>query len=198
MEVWKDVIGFPGYQVSNTGKVKSLNYQHTKQEQILIPLQHEGGYFVASLWKEKRHYKRYIHRLVGEAFLGNTTCKCEIDHIDRDPQNNHVSNLRWVNSTEQKLNQGVRKNASGQKNIHLSNNGYDICFRRYNNVIFRKWVQTLEEAIKIRDAFLEREKKSQSPVESNAISSGHAERVEGTAEGQQGSCPYFTYEEGGH
>ena len=35
-EIWKDIEGYKGlYQVSNLGKVKSLNYNHTKKEKIL-------------------------------------------------------------------------------------------------------------------------------------------------------------------
>lgn len=40
-EIWKDIIGFEGkYQISNTGKVLSLNYNKTKKPKILksIPL----------------------------------------------------------------------------------------------------------------------------------------------------------------
>lgn len=37
-EIWKDIKGYEGlYQVSNLGQVKSLNYNHTKQEKILKP-----------------------------------------------------------------------------------------------------------------------------------------------------------------
>ena len=34
-EIWKDIEGYEGlYQVSNYGRVKSLNYNHTKEERI--------------------------------------------------------------------------------------------------------------------------------------------------------------------
>ena len=36
MEIWKDIKGYEGYyQISNLGKVKSLNYSRTGKEQIL-------------------------------------------------------------------------------------------------------------------------------------------------------------------
>ena len=35
-EIWRDIPGYEGlYQVSNTGKVKSLNYLNTRKEKIL-------------------------------------------------------------------------------------------------------------------------------------------------------------------
>lgn len=51
-EIWKDIKGYEGlYQVSNLGQVKSLNYNHTKQEKILKPKisKTAGGY----TWKYK-------------------------------------------------------------------------------------------------------------------------------------------------
>ena len=36
-ELWKDIKGYEGkYQVSNFGRVKSLNYNNTNQEKILV------------------------------------------------------------------------------------------------------------------------------------------------------------------
>ena len=38
-EIWKDIKGYEGlYQVSNLGRVKSLNYNRTKKEKILKQL----------------------------------------------------------------------------------------------------------------------------------------------------------------
>lgn len=37
-----------------------------------------------------------IHQLVAEAFLPNPNRLPEINHIDTDKQNNHVSNLEWT------------------------------------------------------------------------------------------------------
>ena len=57
-------------------------------------------------YKDKRGYVRVglicdgkaklylMHRLVAIAFLDNPDNKPNIDHIDHNPSNNHVSNLR--------------------------------------------------------------------------------------------------------
>lgn len=43
------------------------------------------------------NYKRfYTHRLVAMAFLPNYSNELEVDHIDGNQSNNHVSNLRMV------------------------------------------------------------------------------------------------------
>lgn len=37
-EIWKDIKGYEGlYQISNFGRIKSLNYKRTKKEKIMTP-----------------------------------------------------------------------------------------------------------------------------------------------------------------
>jgi hypothetical protein len=42
-------------------------------------------------------------------FIPNPDNKPTIDHIDRDPLNNNISNLRWANTSEQMLNRDIDK-----------------------------------------------------------------------------------------
>jgi hypothetical protein len=44
--------------------------------------------------------RRMVHHLVLEAFVGQAPSGHECDHIDFDPKNNRVENLRWVTHTE--------------------------------------------------------------------------------------------------
>jgi hypothetical protein len=41
-----------------------------------------------------------IHRVVAETFIAKVEDKNEIDHINRDKQDNRVENLRWVDRKE--------------------------------------------------------------------------------------------------
>lgn len=96
MEIWKAVKGYDGlYEVSNNGKVK--NFVSGK---LLSPVDNGVGYLKVELWKEKRGKKKYVHRMVAEAFLPNLHNKTEVNHIDGNPSNNCVSNLEWVSSSE--------------------------------------------------------------------------------------------------
>ena len=45
MEIWKDIIGYDQYQVSNYGRVKTTANKATRKERILKPLIHPKRIF---------------------------------------------------------------------------------------------------------------------------------------------------------
>lgn len=96
MEIWRDVKGYEGlYAVSIFGRVKSF-----VSGRVLSPQNNGSGYFKVELWKGSVGKKKYVHRLVAEAFLPNPHHKTEVNHIDSNPSNNCVNNLEWVSSSE--------------------------------------------------------------------------------------------------
>ena len=112
-EEWKDIKDYEGlYQVSNLGRVKSLNYRRTGKEGILNVGNKNltKGHFFVELWKNKSGCKKYIHILVAEHFIPNPENKPIVHHIDKDPKNNNVDNLMWVTNMEHReLHQEISK-----------------------------------------------------------------------------------------
>lgn len=64
MKEWREIDGFPNYMVSNTGEIKSLNYNKTDREKVLIPHKLSNGYLGINLYDDnKRSCCLLIHRL---------------------------------------------------------------------------------------------------------------------------------------
>ena len=114
-EIWRDVVGYEGiYMVSNLGRVATLSHsvsflsvcngvevEKTFNAKQCLRKPHIGkhGYVEYILRDSKRIRLFKVHRLVAEAFIPNPQKLPAIDHIDRDKQNNCVSNLRWCNQS---------------------------------------------------------------------------------------------------
>lgn len=102
-EIWKPVVGYEGmYEVSNLGRVKSLNYKRTGKEQIIDGSVDKKDYIRFALYKHKRRKIITGHKLVALAFIPNQENKSEIHHIDGNPSNNAVDNLMLVTPEEHK------------------------------------------------------------------------------------------------
>ncbi|MAF25364.1 hypothetical protein CL634_07295 [bacterium] len=105
-ERWKVVPSYSDYAVSNFGRVKRITPANSSKSyvgRILKPYITEKGYIKASisLGKSKRVYRR-VHRLVLEAFVGPCPEGLEVNHKDGNKGNNHLTNLEYVSSRENK------------------------------------------------------------------------------------------------
>ncbi len=92
---FKPIEGNENYLISNMGHV-----YNTKRGKLLKLIKHSNGYICVQLWKNNKHKHCLVHRLVGFAFIDKPDGTDRIDHIDQNKHNNNVSNLRWVNHTQ--------------------------------------------------------------------------------------------------
>jgi hypothetical protein len=107
-EEWKPVVGFGDlYEVSNLGSVRSIQYHGNKRLKIMTQTSDKLGYKFVKLrdWYNNIAGSFPVHRLVAQAFIPNPDNKPEIDHIDTNPSNNVVTNLRWVTHLENQRNE---------------------------------------------------------------------------------------------
>lgn len=107
-EIWKDIPGYEGrYQASNTGKIKSMNYNHTGVPGILTPRDNRGYKCVHISNSDKKCKNHFVHRLVWEAFVGPIPEGLQINHKDENKSNNSLKNLE-VMTPKENVNYGTR------------------------------------------------------------------------------------------
>lgn len=97
-EEWRDVIGYEGlYQVSNFGRVRSLNYRKRKEHRLLKPVYSKSnGYYDVVLSKNQKHKHHRVHKLVAMAFVSGYKEGLFVNHKDENKLNNHAENLEWI------------------------------------------------------------------------------------------------------
>lgn len=111
----RQITNYPKYFVTEEGKIFSTFKGSCKE---LKPYKSRDGYLLIRLFKESKQWKMFsLHYLVAESFIGTKPGESyQIDHIDNNKLNNHVSNLRWIT---QKQNLLKKYNEDGHK-IHFA------------------------------------------------------------------------------
>lgn len=97
-EIWKNIKGYPNYMVSNLGRVKSLNYNHTGIEKIMKPSVSKRGYLLICLRKNRKVKYFKVHRLVAEAFIKNPNNYPQVNHKNEIKDDNRVENLEYCDA----------------------------------------------------------------------------------------------------
>ncbi len=96
IEKWLEIKEWPGYFISNTGKVK-----RSDRHIALCPNKNRNNYvYVYHSNNTIRPRALSVHRLVARYFIPNPENKPCVNHIDNNPQNNLVENLEWVTHQE--------------------------------------------------------------------------------------------------
>ena len=95
--MWKDIPNYETlYSANEYGEIKSV------KNNILLKQYVRSGYKTVYLYKNKNKKSFSTHRLIGLVFIPNPENKPEINHKDGNKLNNHVDNLEWCTSSENK------------------------------------------------------------------------------------------------
>ena len=95
---WLPVVGFEGlYEVSDNGDVRSVVSRHgpRKASRIVAGHVNRGGYRAFKAHRNSVPKQIYVHRAVLLAFVGPCPDGMECAHINGDPLDNRLENLRW-------------------------------------------------------------------------------------------------------
>lgn len=106
------------------------------------------------MYKNKRYY---VHSLVAETFLPNPQNLKQIDHIDRNPANNNVENLRWASSVTNRRNREDVERVTEEGREHIYENekkrqrmyhyNHFVRDRKKQSEHCRKWRQKYREKV---------------------------------------------------
>lgn len=103
MEEWRDIRGAPGYQVSDEGRVRTLDRYVLGRDgrselhsgRVLKPQRMKNGYLEVYISLGGKRTHRTIHSLVAEAFLGERPKGFDVMHHNGCREDNRVSNLSY-------------------------------------------------------------------------------------------------------
>lgn len=112
MSYWKNIMGFPEYEINIIGQVwswKGFKFLKTSTTH---------GYHHVCLCKNNKKYTKRIHILVLDNFRGKKPNDFEARHLDGNKDNNKLSNLKWGTKKENgkdKIKHGTSKVNEGVK-----------------------------------------------------------------------------------
>lgn len=145
IEEWRNVIGYEGlYQVSNLGRIKR-SYK-TTLDRILV--NYGLPYPHVKLRRNRTSYDVTVHSLVMQAFVGPRPDGFEVNHIDRDGQNNRLDNLEYILPIDNKL--------RGEQHYTAKLTEQDVYFIRSGNHTPKELASIFECSINTIYSILER------------------------------------------
>lgn len=110
-EIWRPVKNYEGYyEISNLGRLISLNYRKNGSKHFLKTNINSNGYEQVRLNVNKIGKNKKIHRLVAESFIENTDNKKCVNHKDSNRCNNRLDNLEWCTHSENTIH-GFKNNS---------------------------------------------------------------------------------------
>ena len=99
-EIIKPIEGWNGYFISNLGNVYSTKNQKVGLKKMTPTLDGKRNYLLIGLSSNSHRVKLLVHRLVAQTFIPNPDNLPEVNHKDKNKQNNAVSNLEWCTRKE--------------------------------------------------------------------------------------------------
>ena len=99
-EEWRPALGLEHrYEVSSHGRIRRRLSSSGAQRE-LKPYRDKKGYLRINLKCDRVVYRKFMHSLVMEAFVGPRPRGRVVNHIDARRDNNHLYNLEYVTHSQ--------------------------------------------------------------------------------------------------
>ena len=96
-EVWKPILDYDRYEVSNMGRVRKYAKKYKRYFLIKPTTNSKSGYVYVSISRNSKSKTLKLHRLVAFNFVeGFSDENNTVNHIDGNKVNNKAVNLEWV------------------------------------------------------------------------------------------------------
>jgi hypothetical protein len=153
-----EIKGYSDYLIYDDGRIWSKPRKDSRGHQMKGRFLKHGktqkGYHKVCLCRDGKPKDFLVSRLVALHYIANPENKPQVDHIDRDIDNNHVSNLRWATIQENCDNRGMTiRNTSGHEGIYEKGNRWIFQYRR-NGYRVQIYSKSKTEALCVKFAFL--------------------------------------------
>lgn len=141
-------------------KMNSKSVRSDRLSQAPIISDGKGYLIVPCRNDENKPVNLFYHRAVALAFIPNPEGKPTVDHIDRNPLNCTVSNLRWADYCEQNRNTSRADRSVERFGVHSTDSSYSkisssAYFKEHKDAVLlrhREYYNKNKEAILARHA----------------------------------------------
>lgn len=103
-EKWKDILGFPSYQVSNQGRIRSYSKRYSSWQLFTPqPNRRTGRWYVQMKNQDGKAKNLSLSRIVAHAFVDGYEEGDTVNHVNGDINDNRADNLEWVSQAQNDL-----------------------------------------------------------------------------------------------
>ena len=148
---WKILKENSNYEIN----VNSHEIRNSKSKKIIKPRVNNKGYYYIGLYSNGIEKRYLLHRLIYNNLVGLLNPESIIDHIDNNPLNNSLENLRIVTASENNINKKITTDfveidEKSQQSLIVLDLQNEVFFCKELNLFVRKIYLTKFRVLAIR------------------------------------------------